>query len=334
LQSRIDLKNIEHIDPLNHISCRSNHIFSYLKSQGVQICPFFYGALEDTNKIYNEIILKKKVRWTYETQYLRNEEDFALFGIKEIRKTIANFELLEAYIQEKLNENKVLFFWCDRAFFNHWFENTHQLDGPLQGPHYFILHGYIDNDDNKSVFITDNFPANIYAEHQYDLNILKASICSDNYLAGRISYFEFDNCMNNSKNLEIAKTKFKEKLIPFNDDFSFYDHIITHLEDPAYFNSFNEMITCLDHAFALISGAKCFLTQFLEYVDYPQVTIDLSQHIYKSANILKQKLVKIKLYRNPVTIKNNLPLLQKSCAELKKLEVQFLQMLKEGMDSI
>lgn len=291
---------MEIIKPYNdalYLNCSKMQLISYLNHLKVPVELFFYNALESSDKIFEDIVIKSKSRYQFESKLL-NDKDLSALGIKSHCVTVDHLHSVEENILQILQKNNAVFLYLDQFYFRHriYFNKKH------------LFHSFIISQNklirNNTFFLLNDFDPNFNDYVKSDL-ILEA--LSHSEMPINIYYYEI-----NSKTTSVNKIKsmFFEMIYKYDDSYKFYAWMISILDK----HITEEVFKSIDHCLAIICGSRYLFSKYISLLhggceDIEHRLISISRKISREAEILKNVMLRYQI-TNIVNLEKTIKLVQ------------------------
>lgn len=305
----ISLERIFTSPSFNYFGCRKIQEFNYLLEKGIPVEHFYYNALESTDKVYSEIIKRKKRKWLYQPNV---STDSPALGINVVNIPFVALSDVKETIRSLVNKEKSLFLWLDNKHVSH----NRNLDPELN--HSVMV---MDTLDDEQIMINDipNFTQIIYS-----FSDLEIACNSARKHKKYMMYFDFDFFNLHADSIQLLEYRIEKYISQYEDSFNFYDELLQLFQPDGHVSDmFVSLYPYLDDALCIISGSRCLYAQCLQTSRWSNYYGKMLMAISK-----KQENLKILLTQINITKLYDFNKISTLIQLIKVMEMDLLRLLK------
>ena len=281
---------------------------------GDDIYYLFYNGYEDTNKIYNEIIIPTIGMWNYPSDCI-NEQDLEDLGVVISYKESSSFMEIEQFVIGNLKQKNIIFFSVSSNVLP-GLENVE-----LDGLHSIMIEEY--NENTNTFRLNDLFNVvNKWYEAPLILKIIQE-------MESTIIAIDFKDLRMTDSMKETFKQRAQIMIHNHMDEFIFYDKCIELIQslENRDLAEIEKPIFAISQALSIVRGSRFNFANFLKSCGYTEV-YDLLLHCSDLAEYIKNLLLKIEIQSKGNQVVGSFKQVVEKCAELKEFEKLALMLLK------
>ncbi|WP_068773824.1 discoidin domain-containing protein [Paenibacillus sp. FJAT-26967] len=254
----------------NYLNCVKIELVEHLIHHGEAFYQLFYNSYENTNKIYENIIVQNKGFWNYPSESLNNEDLFET-GILAIPCEVQDRYQTEAFIRSNLQQGNILFFGIEPRCLPGF-----DLLAP-DSKHSVMIEEWNESEDTYKLNDASKFVGK-WIDRGRILDIME-ELNSPLFAVDFKKFHVSDNVR------KTYQERAEERIKRHADDFSFYQSFIDSIADfkNKSITEMEESLGAWRQAFQIIAGSRY---NFSRYVQHLHSASSVSSHLYLSDLIL------------------------------------------------
>ncbi|MVO98648.1 discoidin domain-containing protein [Paenibacillus lutrae] len=281
----------------NYLNCVKIELVEHLIHHGEAFYQLFYNSYENTNKIYENIIVQNKGFWNYPSESLNNEDLFET-GILAIPCEVQDRSQTEAFIHSNLQQGNILFFGIEPRCLPGF-----DLLAP-DSKHSVMIEEWNESEDTYKLNDASKFVGK-WIDRGRILDIMEE--LNSPLFAVDFKKFHVSEDVRKT-HLERAKELIKRHT----DDFSFYQSFVDSLADfkNTSITEMQDSLSAWRQAFQIIAGSRYNFSCYVRHLNFASTTSsrlhlsDLILHCSDLAESIKNSLLKqemlLKMYPEKV----------------------------------
>ncbi|WP_195571669.1 hypothetical protein [Paenibacillus sp. 1001270B_150601_E10] len=254
------LEVVEHAG--KYFNCWKYEMSGYLNGKGLPVDYLFYNALESTDKVYAEIMQKKKNRWIFDTTCLRQDEQLELIGVRLVRESPESFEQLASLITRAMGMNSAVMLLMDSFYVPH---KEHYAK--MHTPHsYIITSSHFDGSKQDHLYNLVDIVIDDYGDYPYTGSELKPMYENSQGAYRAVAYYDFESSGVIQEERILAAHL--EHLDQHRDHYTLHDQVIAGLDCFTAFSDQKELLYHLDMAYTFLAGSRYLYARFLNAIGH------------------------------------------------------------------
>jgi hypothetical protein len=256
--------------------CRKSQTLNYFNRRGLDVEPLFFAAYDNTRKVYEEAVVKKKSRYNISNK-LCNKDDFATLGILQYDTKFVSFGDAYSTVVSNMERERSVFIFITNAYIPHrGGRSTHSI----------ILEGF---DREQGLFAVTDPPAK--NPYYYDMDILCAAYDSLPDFKKYITVFDYSSFKLDQESLRNLHSKFHHLFCGMELDLLLFDAFVGFLEgNLETSDQLNEWI----EAFSYLHGTRSLFQIYWEKYHSSVAAHNLLEEYIMQMAILRNMLYLVK----------------------------------------